>query len=74
MNNGWTAMLANNNQTNSPMVDLYFGISRPCGNMNQQYMYRQNYSHPLLADDKSDCEYASSKGSPEHSLFYSSGY
>ncbi len=65
----WTISYSKSNNLNNPIVDLYIGISRPCGFRNQQYINRSVpvRSYYDVSDDL--CDY-NDQGSKEHSLYY----
>ena len=65
----WTIQYSKNNSVNSPIADLYIGISRPCGYRGQKYVNRTGLSKSYYDVDDKFCEYNNS-GSVEHELYY----
>ena len=55
------------------MVDLNVRLSRPCGNVKQDYNKRK-FSINELYTDESTCSYYSSDGNQEHPLYFEAGF
>eukprot|EP00347_Sterkiella_histriomuscorum_P023184 403335629 len=62
-----------NDTATSPIVNLRLALSRPCGNLYQTYMHRNNATIEIYVDEIDDCNYQNNLGK-QHTLFYPTGY
>jgi hypothetical protein len=69
----WNIQFSNSNDSNNPLSEIYIGISRPCGNLNEDYMRREvGGVTNVLSTRESNCHY--DKNGKEHEQFYSAGF
>jgi hypothetical protein len=63
-------MLVTNNRTNSPIAKVEYRLSRPCGNLNKNYVQRVININAMYKSPN-DCTFTDfDESTIEHSLFY----
>jgi hypothetical protein len=57
----------------NPISGIIYAISRPCSNLNKDYVARPNQINAVFVDTQWDCTF-NKDDNPEHSLFYPTNY
>ena len=70
----WTRWLIYNNISNSPISGMMYGLSRPCGNGNEEYMNRNVDLGKFYTEKISTCSYRSPSGNFQHSLYFPTSF
>jgi hypothetical protein len=70
----WTGYFFTDAKEMEPITDVRWALSRPCGNLNGEYMLRYNSINPIYSNYESFCKFSWDDGSKYHTLYHETNF